>query len=154
MAIEIKKYPDFYDQYLFDEIGEIIEAIEGSIKKWDAIAMGCKNDKNSANCSLCQLFIDDSSDCSKWDTLGEFKSFCPVRLKSDCEGCENTPWDRWHNLITCCSPDPIYRNLVHANKFADPDNFRELCDLAEQEIEYLIELLPYKHKLRGELDEL
>jgi hypothetical protein len=63
------------------------KALEGSIKKWEAIVAGTAGDKGDDNCPLCKLFLW-LQDCEG----------CPVKEKTGRMSCEGSPYDRWLNM--------------------------------------------------------
>ena len=60
-------------------------ALRGSIKKWEKIAADKGEDLGGANCPLCKLYY--VHDCLA----------CPVRLHTDAEYCEDTPYIDWYD---------------------------------------------------------
>ena len=67
---------------------EALEALRGSIEKWEHIVAGDGADRGSSNCSLCQIFFD--RDDGKPECFG-----CPVMVASGQPLCKNTPYDGW-----------------------------------------------------------
>lgn len=65
---------------------ETREALEGSIRKWEAIVAGTGTDKGGRNCPLCQMFNRDN----KTHCVG-----CPVREHTGLAACRNTPYEPW-----------------------------------------------------------
>lgn len=63
-----------------------IDALEGSIAKWEAIVLGRGVDKGQDNCPLCQRFI-----------AGNCRS-CPVQKKTRARFCNNTPYRHWKTI--------------------------------------------------------
>lgn len=63
---------------------ETLEALRGSIRKWEGIVAGTEEDLGHDNCALCQLFykFDDPSTC-----VG-----CPVMAATGERYCEGTPY--------------------------------------------------------------
>jgi len=66
---------------------ETLEALKGSIRKWEAIVAGTGADRGGSNCPLCQMFatnldLDEDDLC-----IG-----CPVRAKTDLPECRDTPY--------------------------------------------------------------
>ena len=59
---------------------KILEALKGSISKWEGIVADTVKDERSGNCPLCQLFT-----CYE----------CPVMLRSGHVGCINTPYTKY-----------------------------------------------------------
>jgi hypothetical protein len=91
-----------------------LEALKGSIAKWEAIVAGKGEDNGPVNCPLCHLFHS-----SYRKDGGEECSGCPVYLKTGETGCSNTPYDRF--------------------AMEDGGDYKQL---AEDELEFLRSLLP------------
>lgn len=117
-----------------------LEALRGSIAKWEAIIDGTGVDRGRENCPLCQKFhpFPDTSPYTQW-CRG-----CPVRQKTGLSGCEGTPYQEYDlldekiDLATDAGPlSPYYRS---------DDVLRQLRDsrrqAAIQELEFLRSLLP------------
>jgi hypothetical protein len=68
---------NFYDD-------KTIQAIDGSIAKWEGIYTGRIPDIGHANCPLCRLFIEDK--CKD----------CPVTHYVSAIMCEKTPYISWY----------------------------------------------------------
>jgi hypothetical protein len=66
-----------------------IEALKGSIKKWEEIVAGTGVDKGTENCPCCEAFFLTEND--KTYCCAE----CPVYLASGASGCSNTPYTDW-----------------------------------------------------------
>jgi len=63
-----------------------LQAIQGSIEKWEGIVAGTEVDKGTDNCPLCEKYYR-----KRWlECTG-----CPVKLKVKAELCESTPYDNW-----------------------------------------------------------
>lgn len=63
-----------------------LEALKGSIRKWEAIVAGTGVDEGGDNCPLCQLF---SFSCDE----GDYYCYgCPVMLKTGHDDCRTTPY--------------------------------------------------------------
>lgn len=60
---------------------ETLEALRGSIAKWERIVARTDIDRGSANCPLCEMFADKKH-CGK----------CPVAVAAGYSGCVNTPY--------------------------------------------------------------
>lgn len=60
-------------------------ALIGSLKKWEEIIEGKRNDNGWRDCPLCGLFFDDG--CSG----------CPVSEKAGRRQCLGTPYTDWDN---------------------------------------------------------
>lgn len=65
-----------------------LNSLDLSILKWKKIVNEDGVDKGSTNCALCQEFIEDNL----WVCEG-----CPVKEKTGRLGCQDTPWEEWHN---------------------------------------------------------
>lgn len=65
---------------------DTLEALRGSIEKWDQIAKGETNCRGSANCPLCELFILGVS--SRSYCMG-----CPVSLATGHTHCDGSPYE-------------------------------------------------------------
>ncbi len=62
---------------------ETLEALQGSIKKWENIRFEGGEDRGGINCPLCLLFL--------------FCDLCPVMIKTGRPQCEDTPYITWVN---------------------------------------------------------
>lgn len=59
---------------------ETLEALKGSIRKWEGIVAGTEVDHGEENCPLCEMFIlKNCRGCPVYDRTGE-------------EGCYGTPY--------------------------------------------------------------
>lgn len=65
---------------------EVLEAIRGSVAKWEGIVNGSGVDEGVDNCPLCAMFYEGNCDG------------CPVRAKTKLSGCKNTPIEVWRQL--------------------------------------------------------
>jgi len=104
---------------------ETLEALQGSIQKWRDIVAETEEDNFADNCALCQRF--NQSGCKTAD--GEL---CPVAIRANMDGCDNTPWVEWHF-------QQVRWGHRHQDRRADTD---ELRALAQVELDFLISLLP------------
>lgn len=59
-----------------------LEALEGSIAKWQSIVDGTGADRLADNCSLCKAFPGCEG--------------CPVAEATETSDCDNTPWVDWY----------------------------------------------------------
>ncbi|HYF29434.1 MAG TPA: hypothetical protein VEA36_03680 [Candidatus Paceibacterota bacterium] len=103
-----------------------LEALKGSIAKWEAIVAGTGDEKGVNNCPLCQLFNGPSEEAN----LG--CKGCPVADASGDTGCLNTPYEHWTeapDLIK--SPDGGYMIGGIGSRI-----------LAQAELNFLRSLLP------------
>lgn len=98
---------------------DVLEALNGSIKKWEKILDGTGIDDGSLNCPLCEMF---------WVVACEG---CPVSEKTGMNFCGDSPYDDWSHHAHS-SHDDIGRVLMC------PDCER----LAKLELEFLKSLLP------------
>lgn len=110
-----------------------LEAILGSIKKWDCIAQGIGVDAGTTNCPLCMwYFYDYEGGCTQ----------CPVAIKVHKNCCKRTPY--MGILLGLFSTIPEYIRCPTVS-FA---SILITLDAIEAEIEFLISLLPKDHTLR------
>jgi hypothetical protein len=104
---------------------EQIDAIKGSIKKWEDIVGFGGTDEGSANCDLCKTYKIRLFSCGE----------CPVHKKTD-NGCGDTPYEKW---------------LKHHDSNHSKHNKREIlcfeCEtIAQDEVDFLKGLLPKEKK--------
>jgi hypothetical protein len=59
---------------------ETLEALRGSIKKWEGVIAGTVEEQGSANCPLCQRFVD-----------GQCRG-CPVMQSTGQKYCQGSPY--------------------------------------------------------------
>jgi hypothetical protein len=104
-----------------------IEALKGSIKKWDKIVSGKGSDNGVKNCPLCKLH-------QKSETLDNCE-LCPVFIATDRILCMDTPYETWsyHFEIAHREIEPPHK--IHKNC---PDCKK----LAQTELDFLKSLLP------------
>lgn len=69
---------------------ETLEALQGSIAKWEGIVAGTVEDEGVDNCPLCQRFHT----CFR-NIPGECCEGCPVDEASNNRGCVFTPYDEY-----------------------------------------------------------
>jgi hypothetical protein len=93
-----------------------LEALKGSIAKWEAIVEGTNEDKGVYNCPLCQVFFDE------FDDEGEGCEGCPVKTKTGKPSCDDSPYVAWGG---------------RAKATTDEDK-----QLAQAEVDFLRSLLP------------
>lgn len=99
---------------------ETLEALEGSIKKWEAIVAGIGADDGRKNCPLCAMFY------VKFDCKG-----CPVEAKTKLEVCQGTPYRQW----------AVYQGMK-GEQFPLTVFDTESQRLAQAELDFLISLRP------------
>lgn len=107
---------------------ETLEALQGSIAKWEAIADGTGIDEGPANCPLCKLFFE-----------GECEG-CPVYARTECTACEDTPYEDW------------VEESVHIPTTSNSRTGKTAAaiDAAKREVAFLRSLLPQASPLDGE----
>lgn len=75
---------------------ETLLALQGSIKKWEAIVAGTGWDKGANNCPLCQRFpFGRCHNEDPFESNSENNEVCPVALKAGRAYCESTPYMDW-----------------------------------------------------------
>lgn len=99
-----------------------LDALKGSIRKWEAIVTGTGEDKGWKNCPLCVLFNNPNED-HEYACGG-----CPVVEAVGNAECEDTPYYEWVDTFT-----------VLELKVA---NTPERQALAQKELDFLRSLLP------------
>lgn len=99
-----------------------LEALNGSIEKWKAIATGDGEDHGADNCPLCQMFNNAES---------EFCVGCPVFETTGREGCDDTPYHAWLKIGEHIS--------ALAGRKATTERAKEV---ALEEVRFLESLLP------------
>lgn len=62
---------------------EVLEALRGSIKKWEGIVAGTTRDEGGRNCPLCQMFVHGKAATCRG---------CPVRTRTGKSSCDGTPY--------------------------------------------------------------
>jgi len=102
-----------------------VDALVGSIRKWQRIVSGVEADRGANNCPLCKMFY------SKWPArcVG-----CPVYSHTRQEECRGTPF--WDFISTCTDYD---------NRWADTPALRAA---AAEELHFLVGLLPKRFRKR------
>jgi hypothetical protein len=102
---------------------KVLEALKGSIKKWEAIINEDGLDKMGINCPLCQYsWIRGNSLCDS----------CIISEKTSETNCDGTPHEDW---------------VIHQNTAHDTEVYMKICCpeckmLAEKELAFLKSLLP------------
>jgi len=98
---------------------ETLEALRGSIAKWEGIVAGTVENKGAENCPLCQKFHPDYNpnilNCDG----------CPVKAKTRIGGCIDTPYTTYSEA-----------------EFEGDISDQELRVLAKDELDFLKSLLP------------
>jgi hypothetical protein len=101
---------------------ETLEALRGSIAKWEGIVNGSEVDKGCGNCPLCSKFVNATGDCDG----------CPVYELSGQQACSGTPYERWHRVNPWPNKHPEWRAAKTKQHLA----------AAQAELEFLKSLLP------------
>lgn len=74
-----------------------LQALKGSIEKWQGIVNGTENDDGAENCPLCKLYLHadgiDADEDEDEDTCLE----CPISIKVNDIMCGSTPYQDWAN---------------------------------------------------------
>lgn len=65
-----------------------LEALKGSIKKWEGIVAGTIENQGALNCPLCQLF-NTSDECDG----------CPVKERTGEDFCEGSPYYSYEQKV-------------------------------------------------------
>lgn len=102
----------------------VLDALRGSIRKWQAIVDGIGSDGGASNCPLCQLFhpsVVGAHDPAKV-TNETCCNGCPVKERTGEPLCRATPYEKYIEAITAA----------------------EMDDAAEAELAFLKTLLPIK----------
>nr|MDQ2987417.1 hypothetical protein [Armatimonadota bacterium] len=108
-----------------------LKALEGSIKKWEAIVAGTGEDKGADNCPLCRVFIDPFLSP---DTCGG----CPVRERTGSRYCSDSPYDAWAAGVRRDYSAAVV-NRGGGKRIASTP---KLVALAQAELDFLRSLLP------------
>jgi hypothetical protein len=110
------------------------EALEGSIKKWEAIVARTGKDRGAYNCPLCELFYNCESPHEE-GVLPEHDMCwgCPVSTRTGQRACGHTPYPEWSDEAARVY-DSDFRTLRMGGWSATTD---KLLDLAKQELEFL-----------------
>lgn len=101
---------------------ETLNALQGSIAKWEAIVAGNGVDRGWANCPLCMRFNNPETDNE------EECGGCPVAEEVGMTACEETPYYEWAELFAVGQPKAA--------------NTPERKALAQAELDFLRSLLP------------
>ena len=102
-------------------------ALKGSIKKWEDIVAGTKQDLGDENCPLCKRFLVSKNK--------ETCEGCPVREKTGQSLCGGSPYEAWHREQARLED----RADQYRERYADTP---ELQKLARAELKFLRSLMP------------
>lgn len=104
---------------------ETLEALRGSIAKWERIVAGTDIDRGCENCPLCMKFN------TRWldrDSYGKNQcAGCPVAEAVGEHGCEGTPYMEGRFVRTQCD---------------GRESYQPTKETAEAELDFLRSLLP------------
>jgi len=107
-----------------------LTALQGSIKKWEAIVAGTGGDAGVENCPLCAAFADAEDE----DPEGWLECYgCPVAHTVGQTSCGGTPYVQWANGVRAHE-----KTAAYPWKATTP----ELVALAQAELDFLTSLLP------------
>jgi len=95
-----------------------LDAINGSIAKWEAIVAGTGEDRGEGNCPLCHAFYSLDDSCDR----------CPIAKKVGDSFCESTPYTKWR------------RSFPDGKRLKANTPIR--IELAKKELAFLKRLLP------------
>ena len=101
---------------------QTLEALKGSIEKWEKIVSGDGGDAGADNCPLCNLFNNVETPVMCFG--------CPVMEQTGEDGCGDTPYQNWCDTFKLGHPLP---------RMAETD---EQKTAAKAELEFLRSLLP------------
>jgi len=85
-----------------------LAALEGSIKKWEAISKGLAQDHGTDDCPLCHIFY------AKADSVYDRCVGCPVRAASGRSRCASTPYIEFHAEKQLNPHSPAYFTAAQA----------------------------------------
>lgn len=95
-----------------------LEALKGSIKKWEGIVAGTEVNKGAKNCPLCLIF-NTPTDSRNTQCIG-----CPVMEHTTLKWCRGTPYEGFETIDS------------------DPINNEDAMEKAKEEVLFLKSLLP------------
>jgi len=112
-----------------------LKALRGSIKKWELIVLGRKEDTGTNNCPLCAEFyfpVDQRGICGG----------CPVKEATGKSGCVGSPYTEW-TLAVWEEPEELAGERAYDN----PGYPQIVCGprtmaAAIAEHDFLVSLLP------------
>ena len=99
---------------------ETLEALKGSIWKWEKIVEGTGRDEGVTNCPLCTIFYFNKEHCKD----------CPVYIKTGLSGCDGTPYEEWDKEVEWITN--VGKKAATAKQKA----------AAQREVDFLKSLLP------------
>jgi hypothetical protein len=96
-----------------------LQALKGSIRKWEKIVAGTGVDNGHCNCPLCKVF--------PIACLG-----CPVYEKTGFDDCAESPYQKWM----------AHNETEHSEKYPKKIECSRCKFFALKELKFLISLLP------------
>ncbi len=105
---------------------ETLEALKGSIAKWEGIVGGTGQDMGASNCPLCHMFnkiAGASLSCAG----------CPVAEATGAFGCDGSPY-------------VAYEEHTYSCEYDGPGECPRCARLATAELDFLKSLLPAARK--------
>lgn len=117
-----------------------LTALQGSIKKWEAIANGTGFDDGPRNCPLCIEFADVYEENSIDEWRREGCCGCPVAEHVEDSGCGQTPYMNWIDYLYDSQGSESIEgtNFGYRYRVFDERSKR----LAQAELDFLRSLLP------------
>lgn len=109
----------------YQHTSKSLDALRGSIAKWEAIVAGTGHDVGTTNCPLCVLYYESDEDK---DGKTIYCTRCPVYHETEYDGCQKTPYDKWAQVSSNTLP-----------RMADNP---ERLAAAQAELSFLRSLLP------------
>lgn len=119
-----------------------IAAIEGAVERFNNMAMGCipvTGNLGRNKCGLCNMHW--MGDCVE----------CPVFKETGRKGCRGTPYATIHTMQRVLTEMFIDKEYIKNTYFSEEvglEYYQEGLDAIEDEIEFLISLLPDNHVLK------
>lgn len=105
-----------------------LTALQGSIKKWEAVVDGYGVDSGAENCPLCaEFYRDDDYN----DDTDDYCDGCPVATRTKEPGCIGTPYFDWRKAV-----------LDSGQDFPAKATTPKLVALAQTELDFLRSLIP------------
>lgn len=87
---------------------DVLNAIVGSIRKWEAILKGTGGDKGPKNCPLCKMYF------YKYDVCRG----CPVMEQTGQPFCRHTPYSSWQDNLQKGEPFPYMADSSYRKALA------------------------------------
>lgn len=90
-----------------------IEALKGSIEKWEGIYNGTSEDNGIENCLCCIIYNTNKNACKG----------CPIADKAGECYCDNTPYTEWYNYVKIRHGDKVVFDETSKQLALDELNF-------------------------------